>query len=423
MTNQTRARRKPGHRMKAGKGRVTFASRQWLDYIEQEYEYSEDSPPVGARAGSAGSGGSLSSGDDAIGLTVSESRSVSSAETGEKLTRMRSSGSHLAVGPATPMLFQRCESSNSYAALGSQVGDAVDAPHTSQWVYIVDDAAALEAAFTETDELTYSEAVLRYAGARGRVRAVDPDGSAHIVFGNGKGLWFPPDALRCATKKHGGMKLGPDPATQGWVHFHLLRHGESTWNTLGRIQGQRDTLLSTRGRAQALQARAYFGKSPAGVLRGAPLDAVLVSPLKRAVDTAQAALLDADPTLPVCHDERLMEIDVGDYEARSTSDADVREFLRSMDVDTPFPNGESREDVAYRVKQCLLDTTFLGSNVAVVTHGGVIKALVHDIEGTTAYLPPVGNCSITTVSYHPVHKEWDVSYHNAVTAGGAGRSL
>jgi len=35
------------------------------------------------------------------------------------------------------------------------------------------------------------------------------------------------------------------------VKLHLVRHGETEWNKLGRFQGQQDIALNPRGLAQA----------------------------------------------------------------------------------------------------------------------------------------------------------------------------
>ena len=79
----------------------------------------------------------------------------------------------------------------------------------------------------------------------------------------------------------------------GWtpVDFFILRHGQTTWNARGIIQGQADAPLDDVGRAQA-RALAEFlvgdGLS-AGRTRGFPRPGlpVVTSDLSRAVDTAR----------------------------------------------------------------------------------------------------------------------------------------
>jgi broad specificity phosphatase PhoE len=59
----------------------------------------------------------------------------------------------------------------------------------------------------------------------------------------------------------------------------LVRHAESTWNPLKKIQGQRDPQLSAYGRKEAgLLAKRFKGLS---------FDAVYTSPLRRAYQTAE----------------------------------------------------------------------------------------------------------------------------------------
>lgn len=62
----------------------------------------------------------------------------------------------------------------------------------------------------------------------------------------------------------------------------LLRHGESVWNRANRFAGRADIDLSATGEDQARAAGAR--------LAGVRFDAALVSPLRRAVRTAELAL-------------------------------------------------------------------------------------------------------------------------------------
>src|SRR3954470_3978960 len=87
----------------------------------------------------------------------------------------------------------------------------------------------------------------------------------------------------------------------------LVRHGESTYNAEGRLQGQADPPLTPRGRAEAAAlAQALDGIAPGRVI---------ASDLGRARETA--ALL-GHPEAPT--DPRLREIDVGEWAGRPISD-------------------------------------------------------------------------------------------------------
>ncbi|MCK4534530.1 MAG: histidine phosphatase family protein [Syntrophobacterales bacterium] len=84
----------------------------------------------------------------------------------------------------------------------------------------------------------------------------------------------------------------------------LVRHGQTLWNREKRVQGISDIELSNRGRAQA--------DSLARSLRDEKIDAIISSPLKRALQTAGA--INRFHHLPIEHEEDLMELNMGDFE-------------------------------------------------------------------------------------------------------------
>src|ERR1700761_7600258 len=87
----------------------------------------------------------------------------------------------------------------------------------------------------------------------------------------------------------------------------LVRHGESTWNVAGLVQGHNDEAeLTERGRQQAAAAAEEF--------RGRRVRALYASDLRRAQQTAAA--LAAVLGLPVRSDERLRERSLGVLEGQ-----------------------------------------------------------------------------------------------------------
>src|SRR5690348_11335705 len=91
------------------------------------------------------------------------------------------------------------------------------------------------------------------------------------------------------------------------VRILLARHGETVFNVEGRWQGQSDSPLTERGRAQAREL--------ARALAAEPIVAVYSSDLGRAFGTAQAV---AEPHgLEVIADERLREIHVGGWTGKN----------------------------------------------------------------------------------------------------------
>jgi probable phosphoglycerate mutase len=178
--------------------------------------------------------------------------------------------------------------------------------------------------------------------------------------------------------------------------FCFVRHGESTFNAEGRIQGQSDSPLSDLGRRQAVAA--------ADALAPRPIDAVYSSPLCRARETA---LEIADRHgVAVLGDPRLMELDAGVFEGRLRSElaqAYPSELARWLggDEDFAIPGGESRRQLMLRGCEAVRSIAGAGHREAViVTHGGLLSVVLRALLRMPEAVPPfsIQNGSITRVA-------------------------
>ncbi len=104
-------------------------------------------------------------------------------------------------------------------------------------------------------------------------------------------------------------------------------------------------------------------------------DQVYSSPLQRCAKLA-AALNKGVPAL----DARLSELDFGDWEMLAWDDIprDVFDVWAHNYAHIAPPNGETFSQMQARVLEFLAEVQSLhvGGNIAVVTHGGVIRALI-----------------------------------------------
>jgi alpha-ribazole phosphatase len=156
----------------------------------------------------------------------------------------------------------------------------------------------------------------------------------------------------------------------------LVRHAEPTDDARGRCYGTLDVELSPRGHEQA--------RALAAALAATPVDAVVSSPRLRALATAEPVA--AAHGLRVEVDERLRELDFGDFEGRAYEEIERSEpaiFRAWMEAPTTvrFPNGESYDDLRARAVAALEDVRACCETAVVVTHGGVIRAgLAHWLE-------------------------------------------
>lgn len=153
----------------------------------------------------------------------------------------------------------------------------------------------------------------------------------------------------------------------------LVRHGETEWNRLRRIQGRTDIPLNDTGRRQA--------RATGRLLRRRRFDAIYASPLGRAFETAAIIADEVGLGQPETH-EALVERNYGAAEGLTFAEID-----RRYPPGTPVPGRESRGDVADRVVPALLDIAarHAGGSVIVVSHGGAIRAALMTADERQAH--------------------------------------
>jgi len=172
------------------------------------------------------------------------------------------------------------------------------------------------------------------------------------------------------------------------TRFFLVRHGETEWNRIHRIQGSSDIPLNDSGRAQALKV--------GGVLARHRFELIVASPLSRAMETATiiARRLGMPLPLPL---PALVERHYGEAEGATREDLD-----RLFPGNTPVPGREERSEVQKRVIRALNDLAIRHphADIIAVTHGGVIRSVV-DYAAPGQYSEPIRNCSIHSFQHHP----------------------
>ena len=116
------------------------------------------------------------------------------------------------------------------------------------------------------------------------------------------------------------------PEVSSVKRITLVRHGQSTWNAIGRMQGSSDfSVLTEKGKSQA--------ETTSVLLRGERFDKVFSSPLRRATETAMIvwgtrAEKEAHdgqelPSYLNIHDG-LREIDLYSFQGLDKNDAKVK---------------------------------------------------------------------------------------------------
>lgn len=172
----------------------------------------------------------------------------------------------------------------------------------------------------------------------------------------------------------------------------IVRHPETEANISGRFVGRGDSAFTPEGLLQA-------ARLPAEIVAFGP-DAIWTSPLRRAHSVALQAVELA--RVPLHIDERLAELHFGDAEGMTyeeIAEAGIPFNYRSAE-EPVAPNGESRGSIERRVAQVADELVASGGRVAVVAHGGVVRAMLVHLLGlstTDLWAFHVHNAQLATV--------------------------
>ena len=210
--------------------------------------------------------------------------------------------------------------------------------------------------------------------------------------------------------------------TKGWVDptagpttTILLRHGDTRLSPEHRFSGLDDLPLSASGTRQAKAAACRLAA-------GTPIDAVVSSPLQRAVDTA--AIAAAELGLTAVTDDDLRETDFGDWDGFTLAEIQQRWPAAAAawrsDLEQAPPGGESFAQTARRVNQACdrLLRHHDGQTILVVSHITPIKILLCralSVPLGTLYRLYLGSACINEIQWHDrgfaaVHRVNDTSH-------------
>jgi broad specificity phosphatase PhoE len=157
------------------------------------------------------------------------------------------------------------------------------------------------------------------------------------------------------------------------IRIYLARHGETTWNAEGRIQGRSDPELSPKGYAQS--------QGLLEQLKERPISAVYTSTLQRSILTARPIANYFG--LPIQRQPELDEIAFGILEGKHILDFSEElkeEWERFKDKRLTYriSGGENYADVTFRVKPFMekILSKHEGQEILIVGHRVVNRLLI-----------------------------------------------
>ena len=171
--------------------------------------------------------------------------------------------------------------------------------------------------------------------------------------------------------------------------YFFVRHGETEWNAIRRLQGQWNSDLNARGRRQA--------DANGRLLACLGIDALFSSPLDRARQTAE--IVNGYLALPVRYDDRIKEWDCGDWSGHLQDEVAEKwpeEWAAFRDDLFHYrgPNCENFPDMFDRARPFLSDLERLDAKrIAIISHGWIGKVMVSTLlgryeEGTLSIYQP-----------------------------------
>ena len=184
------------------------------------------------------------------------------------------------------------------------------------------------------------------------------------------------------------------------MKVYFIRHGETDWNIVKRLQGATDIPLNENGIALA--------KATSEGMKDISFDVIFTSPLKRAYRTAE--LIRGERKVEIIVDDRIREICFGDYEGLvsksegySIPDPDFKFFFTKTECYKTPPNGEPIASLLERTKEFLdelkVREELKDKTVLVSSHGAAVRALLSNVE----------KCDISNFWGKGVHKNCGVS--------------
>ena len=176
------------------------------------------------------------------------------------------------------------------------------------------------------------------------------------------------------------------------MKVYIIRHGQTDWNIIKKIQGQKDIELNKTGISQATEKIQIFNKYN--------FDLIICSTLKRAMKTAQ--ILNSERNIPIIYTDALRERQFGELEG-VISDFD-EDPMYDINTNLKEKNIEPVLDLYKRVSDLLNEVKekYKDKKVLLVTHGGTSRAIEAYFKGTeNGIMPPetLQNCEIREYEY------------------------
>lgn len=164
--------------------------------------------------------------------------------------------------------------------------------------------------------------------------------------------------------------------------LYMIRHGETDWNKVRRLQGRSDIPLNSEG--------IRLAKVTSDALKSVPFTRIYTSPLKRARQTAE--IIKGERNIPVIEEPRIQEISFGIYEGYHCGkdnydipDPDFINFFDNPEKYIPPKNAESIAELCKRttdfLQELVYNKEYENDVILLSTHGAALRGLLSSVTG------------------------------------------
>lgn len=177
--------------------------------------------------------------------------------------------------------------------------------------------------------------------------------------------------------------------------LYIMRHGQTDWNIVHKLQGRTDIPLNDNGRQMAREAREGY--------QDMKIDCCYCSPLQRAKETAELFLEGRD--IPIITDERLREMSFGAFEGEENvfdkPGHPMHTLFKHPEQYVACEESETFASLYARtgefLREVLVPQLEAGKHILVVGHGAMNLSIinrVYDVEIANFWKRLPGNCEL-----------------------------
>ena len=208
------------------------------------------------------------------------------------------------------------------------------------------------------------------------------------------------------------------------MRLHFIRHGETNWNAIRRVQGQMESQLTALGKRQAEEL--------ADQLQTYSINQVYCSSSVRTRETAD--ILFRASQLPIKYQDNLREIHLGPWEGNLYDDLaqqNPEQFHNFWNEPHQFSlaGAESFWQLQQRgvdaVREIVEQPT--GNDIAIVSHGALIKSILCHFENRPLSMlwepPKMHNCAHSIMEFDNEGRGQIVQYAGIDYQTDTGNSL